>query len=167
MGFLPLFRLYWQLSSMWPGSLTVTHLNHWNLICPESNLGRRKKTQHRFVVKSEAQISRLLKTGCNVIVLAHAGKMGRGISVHEWCCFSECTRSIALQHYLHSCCTLEFWSVLVPESHGVTPRKWEGRCVIDFFSPFFFQVWEQCVFQSGYLRNPPTQCPTHAVVNGI
>lgn len=85
-----------------------------------------------FVDGAGAEISRLLKTECNVIAQFRAEKMGRGILVHEWCRLNERVRRIALQRYLHSCCTLEFCSMLVSESHGLTPRKWEGRCVPDF-----------------------------------
>lgn len=87
----------------------------------------------QFVDGAGAEISRLLKTECNVITGYRTGKMGRGILVHEWCCFSDCASHIALQCYLHSCCTLEFCSMLVSESHGLTPRQREGRCVPDFY----------------------------------
>lgn len=87
----------------------------------------------QFVDGAGAEISRLLKTECNVIAGYRTGKMGRGILVHEWCCFSDCVSHIALQCYLHSCCTLEFCSMLVSESHGLTPRQREGRCVPDFY----------------------------------
>lgn len=42
-----------------------------------------------------AEISRLLKTDCNAIAPFRAGKMGRGIVVHEWCRLNECARRIA------------------------------------------------------------------------
>lgn len=79
-----------------------------------------------------AEISRLLKTGCNVIAPFRAGKMGRGILVDEWRCFNECARHIALQHYLHSCCTLESCSMLVSRFYGLTPRKEKGGVSLIF-----------------------------------
>lgn len=109
---------------------------HFTTHSPVSEEGKLKAVptnSGQFVDGAGAEISRLLKTECNVIAGYRTGKMGRGILVHEWCCFSDCASHIALQCYLHSCCTLEFCSMLVSESHGLTPRQREGRCVPDFY----------------------------------
>lgn len=57
------------------------------------------------------EISRFLKTDCNVMALFGAGRMGRGSGEHEWCRLNGRAKHIALQHY--PCCTLEFCSMLL------------------------------------------------------
>ena len=133
------FKLYWQLFFPLCGPATSEQLNRITGIHRYAILSRKKKESSvhfqqtgQLIDGAGAEKSRLLKTGCNVIALFGAGKIGRGILVHEWRCFNECARHIALQHYLHSCCTLESCSMLVSGFYGLTPRKWERRCVIDF-----------------------------------
>lgn len=82
------------------------------------------------------------------------GKRWRGILVHEWCCLNERVRRIVLQRY--SCCTMEFCSVLVSESHGLTPRGGRGGVSLIFV---LYEIWEQRVIQSSSF-NKPLHLPT-------
>lgn len=68
-----------------------------------------QKNSSWFIDGVGAEISGLLKTDCNVIASFRAGKMERGILVHEWRRLNERERRIFLQRY--SCCMLELQRV--------------------------------------------------------